>query len=230
MIFVGNGSLVKRAIEYSIANEFQVDKVFSSNVELQSYCKGLSIEFYAVNDINTQLEEFYSSDKIVLSINNPFIFKPPILDLPGFRFYNIHNGVLPCYRGIPSVCVLFALLNGETDYGVSLHAIDAGIDTGACYAMETFSIGEEDTFQSVMIKSLDVCHHILCTNLDKIRENKLQQISKKECRSRLFSNKDLNSIDITGIPRNRLKRAFHLGVFELWFETLRDKKKELGLS
>ncbi|GAB4223046.1 MAG: hypothetical protein Tsb005_16880 [Gammaproteobacteria bacterium] len=51
-----------------------------------------------------------------------------IFAAPKWGSVNVHSSLLPQYRGVHPVS--WALINGETQTGVTLHVIDEGIDTG----------------------------------------------------------------------------------------------------
>ncbi|HEY0326289.1 MAG TPA: formyltransferase family protein [Allosphingosinicella sp.] len=54
------------------------------------------------------------------------------------RLFNLHFSLLPKYRGCNTA--IWPILNGEREHGVTLHEIDAGIDTGPIVAQRAFSI------------------------------------------------------------------------------------------
>jgi methionyl-tRNA formyltransferase len=56
------------------------------------------------------------------------ILPQPILDLPKFGCLNVHTSLLPKYRG--AAPIQWAIANGETETGVTLMKMDAGLDTG----------------------------------------------------------------------------------------------------
>lgn len=66
-----------------------------------------------------------------------------VLDIPPCGTINLHPSVLPKYRG--AAPIQWALINGETETGVTLMLLDAGEDTGDIICMERISIGAEDT-------------------------------------------------------------------------------------
>ncbi|GAK54645.1 methionyl-tRNA formyltransferase [Candidatus Moduliflexus flocculans] len=65
---------------------------------------------------------------LILSCRYDYIFKPTAIQIPRLGILNIHPGVLPMYRGVLSP--LQALLNNDQRLGVTVHWINAGIDTG----------------------------------------------------------------------------------------------------
>ena len=56
------------------------------------------------------------------------ILPPAILDLPKFGCLNVHTSLLPKYRG--AAPIQWAIANGETETGVTVMKMDAGLDTG----------------------------------------------------------------------------------------------------
>ena len=60
------------------------------------------------------------------------------LDVPKYGFLNVHPSILPKYRG-PSP-IQTAILNGDTETGVSIMKIDQEIDHGPVLASREFSI------------------------------------------------------------------------------------------
>lgn len=56
---------------------------------------------------------------------------------------NLHGGKLPEYRG--SSPMNWALINGETEFGISVIEVDCGVDTGDVLSERTFQIGIDDT-------------------------------------------------------------------------------------
>jgi methionyl-tRNA formyltransferase len=56
---------------------------------------------------------------------------------------NVHASLLPLYRG--AAPVQWAIVNGETETGVTTMLIDEGLDTGPLLLAETMLIGEQET-------------------------------------------------------------------------------------
>lgn len=64
---------------------------------------------------------------------------------------NLHLAPLPQYRGRYSAG--HALRNGETEFGVTLHYIDEGIDTGPVIAIRRFAIAKHETVDSLRARA-----------------------------------------------------------------------------
>jgi len=69
------------------------------------------------------------------------IFRRHHIDVIG-RLINLHNSPLPRYRGMRPIN--WALVNGETSHGVTIHEIDEGVDTGAIISQCTFPVLPHD--------------------------------------------------------------------------------------
>jgi methionyl-tRNA formyltransferase len=75
------------------------------------------------------------------------ILPQSMLDLPIFGCLNVHTSLLPKYRG--AAPVQSAILNGETETGVTIMKMDAGLDTGAIVAQTRTPILPEDNSQTL---------------------------------------------------------------------------------
>jgi methionyl-tRNA formyltransferase len=62
------------------------------------------------------------------------ILPQTLLDLPRHGCLNVHTSLLPRHRG--AAPIQWAILEGDTETGVTLMKMDAGLDTGAVLARE----------------------------------------------------------------------------------------------
>ncbi|MFB6807770.1 formyltransferase family protein [Streptomyces sp. NPDC056387] len=156
MIFVGEGALLRRAVTHAATRGHPVDLVCSAD---PLDAAAADAPHLAAADINAHAATLAraGTDGIVWSLNNRQIFREPLLRTGGLRIINIHNGLLPRHRGLPSVAVLFALLHGDTEYGATAHEVDAGIDTGPVLAELRFPLGPEDRHHQVMLRGIRAC-------------------------------------------------------------------------
>jgi len=70
------------------------------------------------------------------------ILPTDVLEAPRRGAMNLHASLLPKYRG--AAPINWAIAQGETETGVSLMQMDAGLDTGPVFARETLAIGPEE--------------------------------------------------------------------------------------
>jgi len=71
------------------------------------------------------------------------ILPQEILDIPKHGCINVHASLLPRYRG--AAPIQWAVLNGESETGVTTQRMDAGIDTGDILLQAKTPISEEMT-------------------------------------------------------------------------------------
>jgi methionyl-tRNA formyltransferase len=66
-----------------------------------------------------------------------------IIDLPRYGILNVHASLLPKYRG--AAPIQWAIARGETETGVTIMQIDAGLDTGDVLLKAKLAIGPDET-------------------------------------------------------------------------------------
>lgn len=75
------------------------------------------------------------------------ILPPRLLSLPPLGAINVHASLLPKYRG--PAPIQWAIINREPETGVTIMAMDAGLDTGDILRTARVTIGPEDTAGSM---------------------------------------------------------------------------------
>jgi methionyl-tRNA formyltransferase len=98
---------------------------------------------------------------LVISIRYGVILKAAALAIPRLGVINLHSGQLPQYRGV--MASFWAMLNGESFLGTTLHTIDdASIDTGRVIASTELPIDSERSYLwHVLALYTDGCEEIL---------------------------------------------------------------------
>lgn len=76
----------------------------------------------------------------------PHLLRSPVLDAPRLGFINTHPSLLPYNRGKH---YNFWALVEQTPFGVTLHRVDTGIDTGDILAQSTIDYGWCDTGETL---------------------------------------------------------------------------------
>jgi methionyl-tRNA formyltransferase len=75
------------------------------------------------------------------------ILRQKVLDLPQWGCINVHGSLLPKWRGAAPIQA--AVAAGDSETGVTIMKMDAGVDTGAILAQRRIDILPEDTSQSL---------------------------------------------------------------------------------
>jgi folate-dependent phosphoribosylglycinamide formyltransferase PurN len=84
-------------------------------------------------------------DPAVVVINGTRIIAREALESVPAKFINLHAGITPMYRGVHGG--YWALVeNDRAHCGVTVHLVDAGIDTGSVLGQATCTPGDKDNF------------------------------------------------------------------------------------
>ena len=82
----------------------------------------------------------------------PHLLRPETLDMTRLGFVNTHPSLLPHHRGKHSS---FWALMEQAPFGVSMHQVDAGIDTGSVLAQSSVEYSWCDTGETLHIRAQD---------------------------------------------------------------------------
>ncbi len=89
-----------------------------------------------------------------------------VLNLPEHGCINIHASILPSWRG--AAPIHRAIEAGDSETGVCLMHMDAGLDTGAVFSTARIPIREDDTFGSLHDKLSALGSELLVRDLEAI--------------------------------------------------------------
>lgn len=99
------------------------------------------------------------------------ILPPAILSLPPRGCINVHGSLLPKYRGAGPI--QWALINGETETGITTMLMDEGMDTGAMLLQASIDIAPEDTAGSLSSRLADLGGRLLVETLSQLKAGSL---------------------------------------------------------
>ena len=95
-----------------------------------------------------------------------------VWSMPEFGTFNLHASLLPQYRG--AAPIHWAVINGETETGVTTFFIDEKIDTGEVIDNKTCVITDQDTVGSLHDKLMFLGTDLVKETLDKIESKQIQ--------------------------------------------------------
>lgn len=98
--------------------------------------------------------------------------------MPEFGTFNLHASLLPQYRG--AAPINWAVINGETETGVSTFFIDEKIDTGEMIMQEKVNIPPNENAGSLHDKLMTTGAKLVLATLDKIQAGDVTTTSQKE--------------------------------------------------
>ncbi|MEG0279664.1 MAG: bifunctional UDP-4-amino-4-deoxy-L-arabinose formyltransferase/UDP-glucuronic acid oxidase ArnA [Morganella sp. (in: enterobacteria)] len=107
-----------------------------------------------------------------------------ILNLAPKGAFNLHGSLLPKYRG--RAPINWAVLNGETETGVTLHKMVTKADAGDIVAQEKVTIGENDTSLIVHGKVREAAEVLLNKTLPLIEAGSYKATAQDESQASYF--------------------------------------------
>lgn len=84
---------------------------------------------------------------------------------------NVHTSLLPKYRGASPI--QSALINGETETGVSIMIMDAGMDTGPILSQEKITISPHETYLELDQRLARIAAPLLGDTVEKYIQGKI---------------------------------------------------------
>ena len=116
----------------------------------------------------------YNAD---LQIVVAFRMLPEVVwDMPRLGTFNLHASLLPQYRG--AAPINWAIINGETETGVTTFFLEHQIDTGNIIMQSKVEIGENDTVGLVHDKLMCLGGKVVCETVDLILADKVNALSQ----------------------------------------------------
>ncbi len=101
---------------------------------------------------------------------------PPRLPSGQYGCVNVHGSLLPKYRG--AAPIQWAILNGEGETGVTIMAMDEGMDTGPVAAQRAIPITPEDTAGTVAARLAPLGARLLIETLPGLLDGSIVPVSQ----------------------------------------------------
>jgi methionyl-tRNA formyltransferase len=106
------------------------------------------------------------------------ILYTPILRLPPMGCVNVHGSLLPKYRG--AAPVQWAVINGETETGITTMLMDEGMDTGPMLLQEKLQISPDDTAGTLAPRLAELGGRLLVETIVRLKAGTLDPTKQNE--------------------------------------------------
>lgn len=168
-------------IDESIEVAFIVPRTDTSDDTLYNYAQHYKVDYLHPVNVNSfdfiKQSRSYDCDLFVsMSFNQ--IFRHEIINVPRLKTINCHAGKLPFYRG--RNILNWALINDEKEFGITVHFVDEGIDTGDIILQRTFPISEEDNYNSLLEVAYEQCAIILYDSIKLFQEDSVNPVKQSD--------------------------------------------------
>lgn len=172
---------------------------------------------YYFHDEKTKDEIFGIVDAlkadVLFSVDNTFIFTESFLSSINLGCFNLHFGNLPRNAGWMSY--VGAILNGDDEYGITIHRIVPQVDAGQICIQHNFPITDVDTSFSVFFTSLKFVSLAFEEILDCLVANSItespQNLSQRTIYTKKFFKELYLNFDWPPEKIRRLLRAMDFG-------------------
>ena len=143
---------------------------------------------------NVQIIRDYQPDAIVVAAYGQ-ILPESILNIPKYGCINIHASLLPKYRG--AAPIEWAIINGETESGVTTMYMEKGLDTGDMIDKVEVAITPEDTGATLHDKLAEAGAALILETLTKLENHtatRTKQDDAQSCYASMLS-KEMGRMD-----------------------------------
>lgn len=157
------------------------ERIWSDSVAELAAGHGVPVHLRNRPDDEDLLRDLKELDADVFVATNWRTWIPPhVFALPRHGTLNVHDSLLPAYGGFAPLN--WALINGETEVGVTTHMMDADLDRGEIVLQRSVAVGPSDTATDLFHRTVELFGPITLDSLALIasgqRDWKRQDMSR----------------------------------------------------
>lgn len=184
IVFMGTPEFAKKSLEELVENKYNVVGVFSNPDRpsgrgmkltpppVKEYALEKNIPVYQPEKIKNNQDVIDAlsdlNPNLIIVVAYGKILPEEILNLPEYGCINVHGSLLPKYRG--AAPMQWAVINGETETGITTMYMDKGMDTGDMIYKAELPIESDDTYGVVHDKMAILGAVMLKKTLEKLVE------------------------------------------------------------
>ena len=146
-----------------------------SAIKLQAMEMGLPIfqpERIRTEEAQARIQEIGADVMVVVAYGQ--ILPATLISTPRLGTLNVHASLLPRHRG--PAPVEWAILSGDSETGVTIMQMDAGVDTGLILSQERVPIAADEIAGRLEGRLANVGGRLLVTTLDDLVRGRIQPI------------------------------------------------------
>ncbi|MBL7253040.1 methionyl-tRNA formyltransferase [Paractinoplanes lichenicola] len=136
-------------------------------------------------DDDELLQALKAADPDVIVATNWRTWIPPsIFNLPRLGTLNVHDSLLPAYAGFSPL--IWALINGEKEVGVTAHMMDETLDAGDIVLQRAVPVGPRDTTTDLFHRTLELFGPITVDGLALIASGRTDWVKQDRSKASFF--------------------------------------------
>lgn len=165
---------------FSLVKKLKLDRQ-----DLFSWSRENCVPIKSVSDINSPGAESFlkNANPDLIVFTGGGLIRKNILNIPKIGILNCHSGWLPRYRGMD--VVEWALLESKAKHsllGLTLHFMDAGVDTGPILLQKKIRLEKNDSIANIRARMQPLMVEMMLQGVKGLRDGKLkprpQQVSE----------------------------------------------------
>jgi methionyl-tRNA formyltransferase len=138
-------------------------------------------------EVVTRLKE---AEPDIIVANNWRTWLPPeVFDLPPRGTLNVHDSLLPAYAGFSPL--IWALINGEPEVGVTAHMMDGELDAGDIVLQRSVPVGPRDTSTDLFHKTVELIAPVVTEALSLIASGRTEPTPQDRTRASFFHKRSI---------------------------------------
>jgi len=192
IVFMGTPDFAVESLKALVENDYQIVGVITAPDKPAGRGRQLSesaVKQYAVQqnlkvlqpeklknpEFITELESLKADLQIVVAFR---MLPEMVWNMPPLGTFNFHASLLPQYRG--AAPLNWAIINGETETGVTTFLFSHEIDTGRIIFQEKVSIGENDTVGDLHDQMMEIGSGLVLKTVNALADGKIQPIDQEQ--------------------------------------------------
>jgi methionyl-tRNA formyltransferase len=149
-----DGVIYESLYDFSITNKIPVIRGAGKNLKTFEFIKELKPDLLWVTDYR-------------------YIIPENLINIAPLGAVNIHPSLLPKYRGRASIN--WAIINGEKEFGLSVHFIDKDVDTGDIIEQIRIPIADDEYIGTVLTKCYPIYYNITSKVIESFKNSSVRR-------------------------------------------------------
>ncbi|MFI7229582.1 methionyl-tRNA formyltransferase [Nonomuraea angiospora] len=170
------------------------EKIWSDSVAKLAEAHGVPVVLRNRPDDELLLTLKQAEPDLIVANNWRTWIPPEIFTLPRHGILNVHDSLLPAYAGFSPL--IWALINGEREVGVTAHMMNAELDAGDIVVQRAVPVGPADTATDLFHRTVDLIAPIVAEALDLIASGRTDWTPQDRTKASFFHKRSIEDSNI----------------------------------
>ncbi|MEV0385496.1 methionyl-tRNA formyltransferase [Nonomuraea sp. NPDC050643] len=170
------------------------ERIWSDSVAELAQAHGVPVQLRNRPDDELLLTLKEVEPDLIVANNWRTWIPPQIFTLPRHGVLNVHDSLLPAYAGFSPL--IWALINGEKEVGVTAHMMNAELDAGDIVVQRAIPVGPADTTTDLFHRTVDLIEPIVAEALDLIASGRTDWTPQDRSKASFFHKRSIEDGNI----------------------------------